>query len=409
MWSGTTTGRPFTYTVVSLTDLQETDPGHLIREVATTAPGGVGSVGGGSFVGRGHEPYAAYGAIGLSGATAKHPDPAPRPEGGGGPTISARGLTMTYTPVPPARWVEPLTADDPFPDSPLTAEPMFVIDADPVPDRAVAMIDIPYAEKSGRTLHLAIELPPLATPGSTETYPLVVFVQGSAWREQQIGSRIPTLAAVAERGYVVAFVEYRPSSVAPFPAQVRDVRTALRYLQDHASELHIEPGPVALWGDSSGAHTAVLTALTCDDPYFSDEAVDAPVPEIHAVVDYYGPTDISRMNEEASVQDHRAPDSPEGALIGGVDVLDNPELANRTVLMAHIGEGRALPPFLVVHGSSDRLVPFGQSIMLVEALREAGQDVTFYKVAGGDHGDPTFWKPATLDLVVDFIESHRSC
>jgi acetyl esterase/lipase len=168
---------------------------------------------------------------------------------------------------------------------------------------------------------------------------------------------------VAERGYVVAFVEYRPSSVAGFPAQVRDVRTALRYLAAHAADFHIAPGPIALWGDSSGAHTAVLTALTSDDPYFSDEPIDAPAPEIYAVVDYYGPSDISRMNEEPSVQDHRAADSPEGLLIGGVDVLDNPELAN--------------------------------------------QNVTFYKLAAADHGDPSFWKPATLDLVVDFLEQHR--
>ncbi len=310
---------------------------------------------------------------------------------------------MPYTPVPPARWIEPLTMEDEFPDSPLTTEPMLVLEADTLPDRAQAMIGIPYAEKSGRTLHLAV----VAPPWSTETYPLVVFVQGSAWREQQVGARIPTLGAVAERGYVVAFVEYRPSSVAGFPAQVRDVRTALRYLQAHAADLHIAPGPIALWGDSSGAHTAVLTALTSDDPYFSDEPVDAPSPEIYAVVDYYGPTDISRMNEEPSVQDHRAADSPEGLLIGGVDVLDNPERANPTVLMTHIGEGRHLPPFLVIHGSADRLVPFGQSILLVEALRAAGQDVTFYKIAAADHGDPSFWKPATLDLVVDFIESHR--
>jgi acetyl esterase/lipase len=311
---------------------------------------------------------------------------------------------MTYTPERPARWVEPLTMNDDFRDSTLTTQGMLVLDADTVPDRAQAMIHIPYAEKSGRTLHLAL----VAPPWSTETYPLVVFVQGSAWREQQMGARIPILAAVAERGYVVAFVEYRPSSVAGFPAQVRDVRTALRYLQTNAAEFHIQPGPVAIWGDSSGGHTAVLTALTSEDAYFSDEPVDAPAPEICAVVDYYGPTDISRMNEEPSVQDHRAADSPEGLLIGGVDVLDNPELANRTVLMTHIGEGRALPPFLVIHGSADRLVPFGQSIMLVEALREAGQDVTFYKIAGADHGDPSFWKPATLDLVVDFIETRRA-
>ncbi len=314
---------------------------------------------------------------------------------------------MTHTPEPPARWIEPLTMDDEFPDSPLTTEAMLVLEADSTPDRAQAILGVPYAEKSGRNLHIALLLPPLAAPWSTETYPLIVFVQGSAWREQQLGSRIPVLARVAERGYVVAFVEYRPSTVAQFPAQVRDVRTALRFLQTNAADLHIAPGPVALWGDSSGGHTAVLTGLTSEDPYFSDEPVEAPAPEIYAVIDYYGPTDISRMNEEPSVQDHRAADSPEGLLIGGVDVLDNPDLANRTVLMTHIGDGRDLPPFLVIHGSADRLVPFGQSVMLVESLRAAGQDVTFYKIAAADHGDPSFWKPATLDLVVDFIERHR--
>ena len=315
---------------------------------------------------------------------------------------------MTYTPVPPDRWIEPQMVEyEDFPDSLLTTEPMLVLEADRNVDRAQAIVGVPYAEKSGRILHLQLVLPPAAAPWSTETYPLVVFVQGSAWREQQIGARIPTLAAVAERGYVVAFVEYRPSSVAGFPAQVRDVRTALRYLAAHAADFHIAPGPIALWGDSSGAHTAVLTALTSDDPYFSDEPIDAPAPEIYAVVDYYGPSDISRMNEEPSVQDHRAADSPEGLLIGGVAVLDNPELANQTVLMTHIGEGRTLPPFLVIHGSKDRLVPFGQSVMLVEALRAAGQNVTFYKLAAADHADPSFWKPATLDLVVDFIERNR--
>ena len=315
---------------------------------------------------------------------------------------------MTYTPVPPARWVAPQMVEyDDFPDSTLTTEPMLVLEADRGADRAQAIIGVPYATKAGRTLHLQFVMPPEAAPWSTKTYPLVVFVQGSAWLEQQVGARIPALAAVAERGYVVAFVEYRPSSISTFPAQVRDVRTALRYLQAHAAEFHIEPGPVALWGDSSGAHTAVLTALTRDDPYFSDEPVDAPVPEIFAVVDYYGPSDISRMNEEPSIMDHHGADSPEGQLIGGVDVLDNPELAHRTVLMTHIGDGRGLPPFLVMHGSKDRLVPFGQSVMLVEALREAGQNVTFYKLAAADHGDPSFWKPATLDLVVDFIERNR--
>ncbi len=75
----------------------------------------------------------------------------------------------------------------------------------------------------------------------------MVFVQGSGWYEQQLGSNLEPLAAVARRGYVVAVVEYRPSSVARFPAQIADTRTAIRWLIEHADDFHLDPTRVARW------------------------------------------------------------------------------------------------------------------------------------------------------------------
>ena len=297
-----------------------------------------------------------------------------------------------------------------FPESTRRSEGMTVLAADHTPRHGLAVLGVEYARKSGRALHLQVVVPPMredptgAGPGPR--FPLVVFVQGSAWKDQALGQSLPALAAFAARGYVVAIVEYRPSTLAPFPAQVRDARTALRFLRGHADQFHVDPDQVALWGDSSGAHTAVLTALTDGEQEYSDEPVDDESRGVRCVVDYYGPTDISRMHEEPSVQDHIEPTSPEGLLIGGHDVLRRPDLVEPTILMNHLAPRRGLPPVLIVHGSRDRYVPFGQSVLLHDALVEAGGPVELYQLRGADHGGPPFWQDEVLGIVDDFLRRH---
>jgi hypothetical protein len=97
---------------------------------------------------------------------------------------------MTYTPVPPACWIEPEPVEyEDFPDSPLTTESTLVLEADRRPDGAQAILGVPYATKAERTLHLQFVMPPEAAPWSTKTYPLVVFVQGSAAHRVCAGER----------------------------------------------------------------------------------------------------------------------------------------------------------------------------------------------------------------------------
>lgn len=114
------------------------------------------------------------------------------------------------------------------------------------------------------------------------------------------------------------------------------------------------------------------------------------------------------MNEHPSIQDHLEAHSPEGDLIGGVRVDEHPELVAPTVIWDHVppASERALPPLLVIHGDKDRIVPFSQSVWLVEDLEAKGQDVTFYRLAGADHGGAPFWQPEVLDVVDDFLRQH---
>ncbi|MBB4689631.1 alpha/beta hydrolase [Amycolatopsis jiangsuensis] len=290
-----------------------------------------------------------------------------------------------------------------FPHS--TADPvgMKVLAADPTPVYGTALLGVPYAEKDGHPLTLQILLPPTWEEDVPQTFPCVVFVPGSAWRKQDLGRVLPALAEFTRRGYVVAVVEYRSSAVAAFPAQVKDAKTAVRFLRGHAAEYHIDTARMAMWGDSSGGHTAVLACLTLNDREYSDEPVGDEL-GLRCVVDYYGPTDISRMNEDPSIQDHVAPDSPEGMLIGGRNVLENPDLVAPTVAVSHLGGEVTPPPMLIVHGSKDRVVPFGQSALLFSALSDAGHPVELYQLRGSDHAGPAFWQPAVLDLVDDFLK-----
>ncbi|MCV2393877.1 alpha/beta hydrolase [Actinotalea sp. M2MS4P-6] len=323
---------------------------------------------------------------------------------------AGEGTEVPRTWDPPLVEPRPVPLDD-FPPSEHSTERMSVLLADHTPRHGTAWLAVEYAAKSGRRLHLQIVAPPVppsddaAGAESGRRFPLVVFVQGSAWGEQMLGQELPALAHFAARGYVVAVVEYRPSDVAPFPAQVRDTRSAVRFLRTHADRYRIDPSRVALWGDSSGAHTALLTALTEGDPEYSDEPDGEPL-HVSCVVDYYGPTDIARMNEEPSVQDHVSPTSPEGMLIGGHDVLARPDLVAPTVLAGHLHPDRDVPPVLMVHGSRDRLVPFGQSVLLHDALVDAGRSVELYQLRGADHGGPPFWQEPVLDLVDGFLRLH---
>jgi acetyl esterase/lipase len=289
-----------------------------------------------------------------------------------------------------------------FPESPVTADGILTIKADRRDLSCKLHTNVLYAAKSGVALHLHI-VQPKQPEGREHLFPLVVYVQGSAWFKQDIGYEIPQLSQFARKGYVVAVVEYRPSTVAPFPAQVKDTKTAIRFLRRNASSYSIDPERIVLWGDSSGGHTAVMTGVTLDSEDLSDESpTDEPI-RLKAVVDFYGPIDIGKMNFEPSTQDHGDAKSPEGMFLGGFNVLENPDKVKPTVPIAYLDKAKEIPPFLIIHGNKDRLVPFSQSVMLYNALKQNNKSVTMYKLDGADHGGSPFWTEDVQKIVDDFF------
>lgn len=263
-------------------------------------------------------------------------------------------------------------------------------------------LQVQYAEKDHLPLHLQIIQPRVAEGDTTTLFPLIVFVQGSAWLKQNCGRDLTQLASFAKRGYVVAIVEYRPAYAAPFPAQIKDANTAVRFLVENGKAYHADCNNIFMWGTSSGAHTVNMVNVTWNDPDFTDEK-DEVWPPIKAFIDYYGPSDITRIQSETPTYEYLTKKMPEGILLGDVPADKIPEAVAKANPINYLKPGFKVKPTLIIHGSKDRQCPFLQSVLYYNALKETGNDVECYQLKLADHGGAAFWTDDILNIVERFI------
>lgn len=239
--------------------------------------------------------------------------------------------------------------------------------------------DVEYAYIDGISLQLDLYLP---DPKPEKAVPLVIWVHGGGWRA---GSKDQTIAPAAlGEDYAIASVEYRLTGVAIFPAQIHDVKAAVRWLRSHAGNYGFDPQQFGAWGSSAGGHLVALLGVSCGNPNL-EGTVGEYLDEsscVQAVCDFYGPTDFLALLEQRGGRDPRRP-MPEDQLIGGL-VEDHPALAMLASPISHVSP--EVPPFLIMHGSEDPIVPVEQSIAFDEALRAVGIDSTLIVIDGAGHG-----------------------
>jgi acetyl esterase/lipase len=212
--------------------------------------------------------------------------------------------------------------------------------------------------------------------------PVVVFVHGGAWRtglRDDLGPRFrhwspSPFARWVRAGFAVACPDYRLSGEATHPAQREDLHTLLAWLHGRAGELGLDTARTVLWGESAGGHLAALTALTA--PGARETAT------IRGCATWYAPTDLVRLAEDAGHGDARDRTTFEALLLGAAPA-EAPGRARDASPVAHVRADA--PPFLVLHGSRDGIVPFAQGERLAAARRAAGAPVDFRPVPGGDH------------------------
>ncbi|MDE7048640.1 alpha/beta hydrolase [Parablautia intestinalis] len=268
---------------------------------------------------------------------------------------------------------------------------------------AVYIPNVEYAQVDGVKLHLQILIP--STRNQPEMIcPCVVFVQGSAWMPQDVYAQIPRVSRLAERGYVVAVVEYRHSGIAPFPAQIMDARNAIRFLRVNAQQYHIDPEQIIVSGDSSGGHTAMFAGMIHDD--VENNLFPGVSAEVKGIVNYYGSTSVMAEDSNPTQLLHCQADSPEGMVMGHVDLRNNRELKRKLSVECNITEDSVIPPTIILHGTKDCVVNCEGSAILYRQMKKCGKNVKLYLIKGANHGGPEFWTKEVLDIVDGFI---RSC
>jgi acetyl esterase/lipase len=257
------------------------------------------------------------------------------------------------------------------------------------------ILDLPFAEIDGRELLLNV-LRPLDR--GDPVLPGVIYVHGGGWA---VGHRTDTPNdLLAIRGFVTISISYRFSQDAVFPAALHDVKAAIRWVRANASDLGIDPdgnrNRIGIWGHSSGGHLASMAALTGD---LAEMEGEVGVPDIssavQAAVPIAGPSWFM-------AEDMYGDDAVERLL--GVHQAKDPELGRYASPAGHVHAGA--PPFLIVHGEADTVVPLSQSQLLYERLRDAGVESESIVVPGAGHGYQDLLTPEVVDRVASFFESH---
>jgi acetyl esterase/lipase len=268
----------------------------------------------------------------------------------------------------------------------------------------------------GATVHANLEYVPggherqrldLYLPAKADfPLPVIVWVHGGAWMAGSKDGGSPALALVG-KGYAVACINYRLSQHAAFPAQIDDCKAAIRWLRASAKTYNLNPERIGVWGASAGGHLVALLGTTGDAKDGEGKSGDTgPSCRVQAVVDFFGPTDFLQMDAHAAPGarlKHDLPTSPESRLIGGA-IQENVAKVERANPVKYVTKDA--PPFFILHGEQDPLVPFHQSELLFEALKRARSDVTFYKIAGAGHGSPEFNTDMMRAAVLAFFDKH---
>lgn len=296
----------------------------------------------------------------------------------------------------------------PDPNSPDGPNGIFVLPSAKVDHITTRLLDVAYAGESDFQ-KLDLYMPDGQAPRGG--WPLIIFVHGGAWMMcDKSDIQVMAPLGLRDQGFAVASVNYRLSGEARFPAQIYDLKAAIRYLRAEAAPLGLDATRFALWGCSAGGHLVELAAMTNGVPLLEDLAMGhaEASSDVQALVSFFGPTKLDDMDmymsqTGAGEPDHDDAQSPEGRLLGGAPserpgmvIAANPET----------WVTKDCPPSFLLHAPADPIVPVQHSIMLAHRIsRIAGQErVRLRLVENAGHATPEFDVPEVMSQVALFLE-----
>lgn len=285
------------------------------------------------------------------------------------------------------------------------------------PGDVIGLPDLTYSSLAGyRPMILDLYKP----RRTSQPRPLVIYIHGGGWmgghtRHSGAFEDWPgVLASLAARGYVVASVEYRLSSEAPFPAAVQDVKAAIRWLRAHANEFGIDKSRAVVWGGSAGGQLAGLVGASCGlaalEPVSDARTLESVESDcVQGVIAWYGVFDFSHILRDTEGQ----PRSPEYRYLGCAPGSCSAATVAMASAITHV-DGKD-PPVLMIHGVNDHTVPVEQSRSYLAALRSKGVQAELVEMPDVEHSfigkTPAATREASLRALnrsIEFIDATMS-
>jgi acetyl esterase/lipase len=253
-----------------------------------------------------------------------------------------------------------------------------------------------YGEADGVLLRLDILSPSLvpATP-----LPVVIYLHGGGWDWGNRGEGMQPLLQpfLAAHGFFTVSLTYRLSWQAPFPAALHDVKAGVRWVRAHAQQYHLDPERIGVWGASAGGHLAALLGVTGDQPELEGAGGSPGYSSgVQAVVVAFGPSDLLLPGGHLE-------GSPEVTRLFGGTLRDREALMRQASPMTYVSH--AAPPFYLIHGTQDDIVPFAHAERLHRALRAAGVEVTLHPLQGVGHDWGLEWAQIAPEYLA-FFQKH---
>jgi acetyl esterase/lipase len=258
--------------------------------------------------------------------------------------------------------------------------------------------DIEYARVEAHALKLDLYL-----PAKKARAPLIVWVHGGAWR---LGSKSSMpLGKLAEAGYAIASVDYRLSTEAKFPAQIHDLKAALRFLRRHARDLGVPSAitkRIVIAGDSAGGHLAALVGVSNGDAQLEGTVGDDrnQSSAVQGIISFYGAANLTTILAQSTPKGLSVRVPALDLLLGG-QPTNAPALA-RQASPVFFGDPSD-PPLLLLHADQDPQMPVNQSLELAGAYQKARAPVQLEIVHGAAHGGPQFYDVERLAIVKAFL------
>lgn len=287
-----------------------------------------------------------------------------------------------------------------------------VIDVPVVQGRIDAISGIVYSQVFERGRSVRGLKMTLFVPRTKEKKPAVLYFPGGGFTSADHEKFLEMRYALARAGYAVAACEYRavPNK---FPALLEDAKAAVRWMRAHASEFGVGADRIGLLGDSAGGYVVQMAGATNGEKNWDVGDFKEVSSDVQAVVSIYGISDLTTIGEGIGNENVHASAAVTEALLlngpafkdfAGASVNADPQKAKAASPIGHV-DGTE-PPFLLMHGSGDKVVSPLQSKKMFEALQNKKVEAEYVLVRGAGHGDLPWYQPGVISRVVNFFDRH---